>query len=449
MQNLRIKIIAIAGVFILLGTASCKKWINDTPQPEQVDQSAIFSTEKGFQEALNGVYLQMGDSSLYGRDLTMGVLSLLGRSYDQNVSASLSSLFYQSARYNLKDQSVKVYSYGVWLKMYQSIANLNNLLTNIEAKKSMFTGNNYNQFKGEGLALRAYLHFDLLRLFTAAPVLGSASTPGIPYVTTISSTATPTATVAEVLDKCITDLKAAENLLNPGDLRNYQLNNWAIKGLLARLYLYKGDAVNAQSYANAVIQSNKFVLSKNNTDLVFASEGLFNLFAYQAQAFQKSVFANQSNLGLSATNQTAMYVTGSGAIADWRKSFVDPLTGFASGNAFMPKKFYPFGKGTVPMIRLTEMYYIAAECAANNNDLVNATALLDTVRVHRNLPKYTLTALSADSLGVEIRKEHQKEFIGEGQVFFYYKRKNIPFAALPFTKVPVDANATYVFVKPE
>jgi hypothetical protein len=98
---------------------------------------------------------------------------------------------------------------------------------------------------------------------------------------------------------------------------------------------------------------------------------------------------------------------------------------------------------------MTEMYYIAAECAAGNNDLGFATDLLDSVRVHRNLPKYTLSALSSDSLNTEIRKEYEKEFLGEGQVFFYFKRKNLPFASLPFTKVPVTSSASYVFTKPE
>jgi len=82
-------------------------------------------------------------------------------------------------------------------------------------------------------------------------------------------------------------------------------------------------------------------------------------------------------------------------------------------------------------------------------DSLTATTLLDTVRVHRNLVKYTLTALKTDSLAIEIRKEYQKEFLGEGQMFYFYKRKNLPFASLPFTKVPVVADASYVFIKPE
>lgn len=449
-MNLKIKILAIVAVMIMLGTASCKKWVNDTPQPSQVDEAKVFATEQGFQDALYGVYLQMGAQSLYGRDLSLGVLSLTGRSYDVNIAPAIGNLFYQSARYNVQDKALKDYATDVWTKMYQSIANLNNLLVNIEAKKAIFTGGNYNKYKGEALALRAYLHFDLLRLFAVAPAAGTGAAIGIPYVKTIQSNTTATATVDEVMTQCIADLKAAEGLLDPADVTNYRLNNWAVKGLLARVYMYKGDHENAQGYANAIIASNKFVLAKNNTDLFFNNENLFNLYVYQSQTFHKSVLAEQVNLGLSAAGQTELYVTGNGATADWRKSFVDPLTGLGGATAFMPKKFYPLGtKASFPMIRLTEMYYIAAECAVKKVDALTATNLLDSVRVHRNLPKYTLTTLPLDVLTDEIGKEYQKEFINEGQVFFYFKRKNTPFSSLPFTKVPVDANASYVFVKPE
>ena len=205
MQVLKKNLIAICGLFILFSAASCKKWVENTPQPTQVDQSIVFSTEQGFRDVLNGVYLQMGDQSLYGRDLNMGVLSILGRSYDVNITPAITPLFYQSAVYNLQDPTVKTYSADVWNKMYQSIANLNNLLANLETKKSMFTGNNYNAFKGEALALRAYLHFDLLRLFAPAPASGPTSVPAIPYVTTINSKTTPASSTDQVLAQCIAD----------------------------------------------------------------------------------------------------------------------------------------------------------------------------------------------------------------------------------------------------
>jgi len=147
-----------------------------------------------------------------------------------------------------------------------------------------------------------------------------------------------------------------------------------------------------------------------------------------------------------------LYVTGGGATSDFRRAFVDPATGVALGNTISPRKCYANTTNlanVLPMIRVTEMYYIAAECATAALDSLKATDLLDSVRVHRGLTKYTLAALKTDSLNIEIRKEYQKEFLSEGQMFYFYKRKNLPFASLPFTKVPVVADASYVFIKPE
>lgn len=463
MQVVRKKLMAISGVLILLSMVSCKKWVNDAPQPLQVDESVVFSTEQGFREALNGVYLQMGDSTLYGRFLTTGVLSVLGRSYDRNIPTSeipdKGRLIYQSARYNLQDTKVKTYCAELWNKMYKSIANLNNILVNIEAKKGIFTGNNYNTFKGEALALRAYLHFDLLRLFAEAPAKGGLSTLAIPYVTTINSTATTTSTVEQVLDLCIVDLKAAEELLANTSLITSQLNVWSAKGLLARVYLYKGDVNNAKIYADAVINSNKFSLTKTNTNynslnLFFIDESLFKLYVYQNEfrAFQRELLSGTTGLGFTPANQTALYgsITPPTINGDWRKSFVDYATGnnFPATNAFVPKKIYSTYANAFPMVRLSEMYYISAESAVNSGDATTAKAMLDSVRVHRGLPILTSPQTLAN-LNDEITKEYQKEFIIEGQMFFYFKRKNIPFASLPFTIVPVAPNATYTFVKPQ
>ena len=154
-------------------------------------------------------------------------------------------------------------------------------------------------------------------------------------------------------------------------------------------------------------------------------------------------------LGFSIANQTALYTNNGGSSSDWRRAFVDPATGAAIGNTISQRKAYATTANVLPMVRMTEMYYIAAECATASLDSLSATNWLDSVRVHRNVPKYALAALKTDSLNIEIRKEYQKEFLGEGQMFYFYKRKNLPFSSLPFTKVPVVPNASYVFIKPE
>jgi starch-binding outer membrane protein, SusD/RagB family len=444
-------------IFLLLvatvSLSGCKKWVDVNP-PLQVDQDQLFSNEQGFKDVLNGVYLQMGSQDTYGRDLGLGLLSIMGRSYDTTISPAVGNLFYQGARYNLQDADIRAMSTNVWNSFYFNIGNLNNLLANVDAKQNVFTGTNYNSIKGEALGLRAFLYFDLLRLFAPSPAASGLNTPAIPYVTKMSPYASPVAITGAVIDSCLADLLKAQTLMSTTDLATSHFTIWAAKGLLARIYLYKGDLANAQQYALAIINGNKFQLSTTNSDLMFTKEHLFSLFSSInfALGYNKSVLNTNPPLGFSALNQTALFVTGSGSTSDWRKAFVDPTTGTAIGNTISPRKYYSNNQSSInvlPMIRTTEMYYIAAEAANAMQDSLTATSLLDTVRVHRNLVKYTQTALKRDSVEKEIAKEYQKEFLGEGQVFYYYKRKNLPFSSLPYTKVPVVSNASYVFSKPE
>ncbi|MBQ7440345.1 MAG: RagB/SusD family nutrient uptake outer membrane protein, partial [Prevotella sp.] len=77
------------------------------------------------------------------------------------------------------------------------------------------------------------------------------------------------------------------------------------------------------------------------------------------------------------------------------------------------------------LIRMTDAYYIAAECLKNSNKK-RAIEILNIVRDHRNLGLFPLSEdLTADQIQNEIYKEYRKEYIGEhGELFFYYKRTN-------------------------
>ena len=74
------------------------------------------------------------------------------------------------------------------------------------------------------------------------------------------------------------------------------------------------------------------------------------------------------------------------------------------------------------------MYYIAAECRlepGENYDRDMALEYLSTVRDHRGITQDLPTTLTDEEIGKEIYKEYRKEFVGEGQIFFYYKRKGM------------------------
>jgi len=70
-------------------------------------------------------------------------------------------------------------------------------------------------------------------------------------------------------------------------------------------------------------------------------------------------------------------------------------------------------------LKVSEMYLIAAESELNTK--VAFSSYLNILKAYRGLspidPNSTATILST-----EINKEYRKEFVAEGQLFFYYKR---------------------------
>ncbi len=91
----------IPGFILSLTITGCNKFLDTTP-PLQVSPQAVLSSEQGFQQNLNAVYLEMGTTGLYGRELTMGLLSVLGRSYDTTLLPAVGNLYYQGAAYNFR-----------------------------------------------------------------------------------------------------------------------------------------------------------------------------------------------------------------------------------------------------------------------------------------------------------------------------------------------------------
>jgi hypothetical protein len=75
-----------------------------------------------------------------------------------------------------------------------------------------------------------------------------------------------------------------------------------------------------------------------------------------------------------------------------------------------------------PAIRLSEMYYIAAE-ASFDQDPAGALAYVNTVRAQRGIGT-PLTDSTKTQFLTDLIREARKEFFGEGQIFYLYKRLN-------------------------
>lgn len=455
-------------LLLSLACCSCKKWLDVTPQTNITDQD-LFKTEEGFEEALNGIYLKCSTNTLYGGELTMGFPDVLAQNY--LMRSSDPQRYLQTSRYQYAtDADFISRKDNVWGGLYTAILNCNMILANIDQQKKLFTDNHYAIIKGEALALRGYLHLDLLRLFAPA-VTSNAAAKSIPYVTTYSNKITPLSTGAEIMQKVTADLNSAKTLLavdsirQPGYVtgypysdtstelsaknlfmqnRRHHLNYYAVCGALARAYLYMGNTTDALKNADEVISANKFPWTDpadfNNVDPrmkdhILYPELLFAWYIPNETGDLQARFTNgNASLDMSASGGAFIYETGSVGGEDMRFKQWFQSTPSDAGTSLELQKYvrnlyapttdlqanrHPL---VAPALRLSEMYYIAAECSFAT-DPGKAMQYFNTIRSHRGIIAQLNTTEKA-TFTSELIKEARKEWFGEGQIFYMYKRLN-------------------------
>ncbi|RYE41205.1 MAG: hypothetical protein EOP48_24100, partial [Sphingobacteriales bacterium] len=232
---------------------SCKKWVDVKPN-DRLSEEQLFSTKEGYMKALNGVYVEMANTSLYGQNMTTGAVDVLAQYYYLNSSVHT---YFNYTTFVYTDANVKVTFDNTWKKAYELVANCNVILEKCgDAPTTVLPEPYFSIIKGEALALRGMLHFDMLRLFGPIYSEANKAKPAIPYVNKTGYDIAPIIGSEQVMELLISDLKTASSLLentdpirkegvrnsaNPtgsNDLyyRQYRLNYYAIQALLARAY---------------------------------------------------------------------------------------------------------------------------------------------------------------------------------------------------------------------
>lgn len=451
---------------------ACENWLDVSPKTN-IQEKDLFNREQGFKEALTGIYIKMSDQNLYGRELTYGFMDILAQRYanPQNQNADYDD---PAVWYVYPSTRTERYTTIFWSEHYNLIANLNNLLANIEQRSEVITTEGlYDIIKGETIGLRAFLYFDLLRMF--GPVYQeNSSSPSIPYRTEFNRDVAKLAPANQVVDSIISDLKTAEILLendpmnivfNPGyvptgflDNRFNRMNKYAVRALLARVYLWKGDKTNAAQKAQEVIDAEKssgakqFALITDNTQDKLGSTELIFALNMDSETFADVIdndfyISRWSYYVLMDLNKLyAIFDTQNDGLNDMRikegLGFSITTTGAYTLKYSQDNLISPALKNTMPLIRLAEMYYIVAECT---DDLDLAATCISAVREARGIEKVTF-ASEAERMQ-HIEKEYRKEFYAEGQLWYFYKRLGYK----TFLYCPIDnmTEANYRFAIPD
>ncbi len=147
---------------------------------------------------------------------------------------------------------------ATWLAAYEIIANANIITSGIDAFASEDQGA-VNRIKAQALAIRAMVHFDLMRYLVDEYDRNSTS-PGVPYIDVYDYEQKPSrGTVKEDYDHIVADMHTAlalmdnmDHHINSGGSRAY-IDADGVYGILARVYLYANELDSAVKYSTLAI----------------------------------------------------------------------------------------------------------------------------------------------------------------------------------------------------
>lgn len=441
----------------VMSLSSCAGWLT-VDSTDRIMEDKLFEDREGFYTALNGVYVDLVKTSLYSGTFGPSVPDILAQYYDTSVDSHVNGSLAQ-----FQAEAKRLAVSDTWTRSYFLILNINKIIEQADARKgTVLNEMDYNLIKGEATALRALLHFELFRYF--APSYSTApAAKAIPYATSSDPQVYPQLKSSEVASKLLEDLSDAMDMLEECDpvitdgkretdnggrnlynFRNLRMNYFAVKALAARvnMYLgYKDNKAEALRLAEEVIRdaAEFFPFSTREEvtgqaavgsvtaaaqDRVMSSDILYAVYnVKRGEDIYEKIFSNTLEVkqlhAMSSNGYSNMFKEeGDLRTYQWQRK-KDPL-----GNDIMCNvkyeamevdgKSYPY---MIPVIRMSEMYLIAAECYADSDETM-AYERLNALRNARQISSVNT------SLSMYIEDEYIREFAGEGQLFWYYKRKN-------------------------
>lgn len=445
--------------------SACDDWL--TIQPETtMTAEMLFASDEGITQGLNGAYYKMMGSYSPASYLGgAGLVEDMGNTFYWDASGLSSSYYFSTLQFGLSDEQDYILEL-CFTNLYEVIANVNSLLNNMANNRDNLTPDTYKIVRGEAYALRACCHLDALRIWGPVPSAADAGTRYLPYVRENDVNDYEYHTFDQFMDYVQEDLDSAEMFLaevepvltqtfaetestsNTWPYRKSRCNYYGVLALQARAALWRGDNERALTYARMV----KNATNEDGTPKISLTTSDMDVYDYTVTDHSHY---NEHIFGIKNED----YTTASSSTSPWQypyqryctPEFIEGLYGenftsdlryshyFAAGGgtwvtdgegnyvyqyyAFVLRKFMDFNSDTsaphnFPVIRLPEMYFIIMECAP----LDEANEAYEEYCEARALEYVPLTESDRQE---RVMMESLREYVGEGQNFFIYKRNNV------------------------
>jgi starch-binding outer membrane protein, SusD/RagB family len=320
-----------------------------------------------------------------------------------------------------------------WQSAYRIISGANIILRDIDrlaAEKPKAA----NRIKGQALAIRAYVHFDLMRYFSTT-FDRNASELAVPYLKTFEVNAKPSrSTVKEVYDNIFADLTAAAAALSDIDeaintSARSKIDLLAVRAMQAKVNFYAAqwqaaiDAASMVIAAKPLASRSEFPLiwtDKTNTEVIWTAN--FETPA-DGSPFTNVYFVPSNRAEFKPAQQFVALFDQANDIR--YSSYFSTVSGRLVVSKHIGRDLTTNRNGVVnwKIFRVAEMYLIRAESYYRLSKETEARNDLNTLRTAR-IAGFTPGTETGVALLAAIQLERRKELAYEGDRFFELKRLN-------------------------
>ena len=342
-------------------------------------------------------------------------------------------------------------SWNAYGYLYRAIANINKA---IEKAKALEDQDGAAPYIAELIGVRGLFHFHLATFFAPIPTSNNTkNTMGIVLSTEVypldykGARATLDQTYQQIIDDLTTYIKTGYNK----DKMDGHLNYWAALAIRARAYLYWGKNAEALADAKEVIEKSPYKLyTPANYVSVWAEDNAGDEVIleyvqdddYNAQRYAPGYYTHPDGYTeFLVTDEFYNFMQANPKdIRSKMVAYRASETGKGTPGYFPMK--YPGKKGSavplyshnIKVVRLAEMYLIAAEASLKKDGAAAAVPYLNTLRKNR-IEDYTdATTTDID----DIINERRKELFAEGQIAFDYWRNGKSITSGARTFAPDD-----------
>jgi hypothetical protein len=396
----------------VLFSTGCKKLVELDPPQNKINASTAYQTDGTATAAVVALYN-------YG---IFGIMGSLQQAITLYGGVSADELHYTlTTTPEITEIENNLISIGngtnasFWYNAYAELLAANSAITGITASTTL-TPAVRSQLLGEAKFFRAWVNFYLVNYYGGVPLTGNDP---------LANAYLPRSSADAVWTSIIADLRDAQGLLPAtyvGTLKS-RVNQHAVTALLARVYLYRKDYVNAEAQASQVISSGTYTLTTTPNVFINSSTETILQFATFVGA---STFGPSYRTATPATNVAPPTYTLTSNIANSFESGDSRKTNWVD-STISGSKFYRVNKYKIftatsasmgnefnVVLRLAEQYLIRAEARAQTGNLSGAAADLNVIRNRAGLSNLS-AANSASSAALlnAVAQERKVELFGE------------------------------------